>query len=142
MRAASPRRWSFERALVGLCFALSGCHGSIEQPAPSAGGSNGTGTGGTSGSTAAGGSSAKSAGGTNSSGGSGAKSGSSTGGSSASGGSSGTSGGGGAQAGGSAVPTALESVGRRLTRTELDNVVRDLFGDQTAPASKYLAEDQ
>jgi hypothetical protein len=31
---------------------------------------------------------------------------------------------------------------RRLTRAELDNVVRDLVGDTTRPASKFLAEDE
>jgi hypothetical protein len=40
------------------------------------------------------------------------------------------------------MPSAFQSVARRLTRTELDNVVRDLLGDTTRPASKYLAEDE
>jgi hypothetical protein len=37
---------------------------------------------------------------------------------------------------------ALESVARRLTRTELDATVRDVLGDDTAPAAKVLAEDE
>ena len=36
---------------------------------------------------------------------------------------------------------ASESVARRLSRAEIDNVVRDLFGDDTAPATRLLAED-
>lgn len=37
---------------------------------------------------------------------------------------------------------ASASVARRLSRTELDNTVRDLLGDTTNPAAKYLAEDE
>jgi hypothetical protein len=37
---------------------------------------------------------------------------------------------------------ASASVARRLTRTELDNTVRDLLGDATGPAAKFLAEDE
>lgn len=36
---------------------------------------------------------------------------------------------------------ASESVARRLSRAEIDNVVRDLFGDDSAPATRLLAED-
>ncbi|MDH5673387.1 MAG: DUF1588 domain-containing protein [Myxococcales bacterium] len=36
---------------------------------------------------------------------------------------------------------AFESVARRLTRAELDNSLRDLLGDGTAPASQLLPED-
>ncbi len=38
--------------------------------------------------------------------------------------------------------TASASVARRLTRTELTNLVRDVLGDDTGAASKYLAEDE
>ncbi|HET6337034.1 MAG TPA: DUF1587 domain-containing protein, partial [Polyangiales bacterium] len=34
-----------------------------------------------------------------------------------------------------------ETVARRLSRAELDNTLRDLLGDDTAPASRALAED-
>jgi hypothetical protein len=37
---------------------------------------------------------------------------------------------------------ALESAVRRLSRTELDNSVRDVLGDTTAPAAQYLSEDE
>ena len=37
---------------------------------------------------------------------------------------------------------ASASVARRLTRAELDNTVRDLLGDNTAPAAKFLIEDE
>lgn len=45
---------------------------------------------------------------------------------------------------GSTPPSALASasVARRLTRAELDNTVRDLLGDTTAPAARFLAEDE
>jgi hypothetical protein len=36
---------------------------------------------------------------------------------------------------------ASESVARRLSRAEIDNVLRDLVGDDTAPATRLLAED-
>lgn len=38
--------------------------------------------------------------------------------------------------------TASASVARRLSRTELDNTVRDVLGDTTSPARKYLDEDE
>ena len=41
-----------------------------------------------------------------------------------------------------ATPNALGSKVRRLTRTELDNTVRNALGDDTAPASRFLAEDE
>ena len=37
---------------------------------------------------------------------------------------------------------ASESVARRMSQAELDNTVRDLFGDDTGPASQFLAEDE
>jgi hypothetical protein len=49
-----------------------------------------------------------------------------------------------AGAGGSAKPATYEgseTVARRLSRAELDNTLRDLLGDDTAPASRTLAED-
>jgi hypothetical protein len=46
---------------------------------------------------------------------------------------------------GSGVPQgpflASDSVGRRLSRAEFDNTVRDLLGDDTNPATRLLAED-
>jgi hypothetical protein len=38
--------------------------------------------------------------------------------------------------------TASASVARRLSRTEYTNVVRDVLGDESGAATKYLAEDQ
>ena len=38
--------------------------------------------------------------------------------------------------------SASASVARRLSRTEIDNTVRDLLGDTTSPARKYLQEDE
>jgi len=142
MRAASTRRRRSELPLVALVCALAACTGKVAENVPGSGGAA-HGSGGSSASgatTAAGGSSAQSSGGSSTGG-------SSAGGSSAGGSSgtssSGSSAGGSAQAGSGAVaPAALQSVGRRLTNGELDNVVRDLFGDSTGPASKYLAEDQ
>ncbi len=140
MRAASTRRRCTGLPLVGLVCVLAGCTGKVAENVPASGGAAAEqGSGGSSASgaaTGAGGSSAKSSGG------------STTGGSTSNGGSSGNAGGGSSaggssQGGGGAVaPAALQSVGRRLTNGELDNVVRDLFGDSTGPASKYLAEDQ
>ncbi len=57
------------------------------------------------------------------------------------GGSSGASGAAGSSGAGTA-PNALGSKVRRLSRTELDNSVRDALGDTTAPASRYLSEDE
>jgi hypothetical protein len=37
---------------------------------------------------------------------------------------------------------ASESVARRLSQAELDNTVRDVFGDTTRPATKFLIEDE
>src|SRR5882724_6576000 len=54
-------------------------------------------------------------------------------------------GGGGSGVGGAAgpgnLPTASASVARRLSRTELSNVVRDVLGDDTGAAEKFLSED-
>jgi Protein of unknown function (DUF1588)/Protein of unknown function (DUF1592)/Protein of unknown function (DUF1595)/Protein of unknown function (DUF1585)/Protein of unknown function (DUF1587) len=38
--------------------------------------------------------------------------------------------------------TAFDSVARRLSQAEIDNTLRDLLGDTTRPASKFLLEDQ
>lgn len=38
--------------------------------------------------------------------------------------------------------TASASVARRLSRTELSNLVRDVLGDDSGAAAKYLAEDE
>ncbi|HEY6081059.1 MAG TPA: DUF1588 domain-containing protein [Polyangiaceae bacterium] len=38
--------------------------------------------------------------------------------------------------------TASASVARRLTRTELGNVLRDVLGDDSGAAAKYLSEDE
>src|SRR5262245_20409424 len=38
--------------------------------------------------------------------------------------------------------TASASVARRLSRAEIDATVRDLLGDATNPASRFLAEDE
>jgi hypothetical protein len=56
-------------------------------------------------------------------------------------------GGGSTQTGGGSVgpgnlSTASASVARRLTRTELSNLVRDVLGDDTGAAAKFLSEDQ
>jgi hypothetical protein len=59
-------------------------------------------------------------------------------GNSGNGGSSGISGSGGV----GTAPNALGSKVRRLTRAELDDTVRDALGDETAPASRFLAEDE
>jgi hypothetical protein len=60
-----------------------------------------------------------------------------------------TAGGSGSGTGGGVLPggpgnltTASASVARRLTRTELSNVVRDVLGDDTGATAKYLAEDE
>src|SRR5689334_17168216 len=71
----------------------------------------------------------------------------SVGGSSATGGSSsagsGVNSGGKAGAGAPAAPfVALDSVARRLSRAEFDNVLRDVLKDNSAPASKTLVEDE
>jgi hypothetical protein len=65
---------------------------------------------------------------------------------SARGGSASTSGGSKPTGGGSVGPgnlsTASASVARRLSRTELSNLVRDALGDDSGAASKFLSEDQ
>jgi hypothetical protein len=56
------------------------------------------------------------------------------------------SGTGGGAAGGAPVPpqsaAVSASVARRLSRAEIDATVRDLLGDTTNPASRFLAEDE
>ncbi|HEX7668172.1 MAG TPA: DUF1587 domain-containing protein, partial [Polyangiaceae bacterium] len=37
---------------------------------------------------------------------------------------------------------AFDSVARRLSQAEIDNTLRDLLGDTSRPASKFLLEDQ
>jgi hypothetical protein len=49
--------------------------------------------------------------------------------------------GGNAGSGAGAGVLAAESVARRLSRAELDNTLRDLLGDDSAPASQLLTED-
>jgi hypothetical protein len=49
---------------------------------------------------------------------------------------------GGAPIGNSQGFVASESVARRLSRAELNNTLRDLLADDTAPASQFLPEDQ
>ncbi len=58
------------------------------------------------------------------------------------GGSSSGTGGGVLPSGPGNLTTASASVARRLTRTELSNVVRDVLGDDTGATAKYLAEDE
>jgi len=124
-------QWSRGSALT-LVLACAACSGEIGAPSEASGGaaapSAATGSGAVGGS----GGSGAGAGGAGTGGNSGGSGGSVTGGSA---GTSGTSG----QA---AVPTALESGARRLTRAELDNVVRDLLGDDDGPARRYLSEDE
>jgi hypothetical protein len=75
----------------------------------------------------------------------GAGNGSAHGGSSSSGGGSSSSGGDGSAAasvGPGNLSTASASVARRLSRTELSNVVRDVLGDDTGAPAKFLSEDQ
>jgi hypothetical protein len=131
MRALSSRRalHAPELALMLLACA-AGCQGSVAAPgggsganAAESGGTESTGTGGDGpANSGRSGSSGKSSGG---SGGSGAV-------------------GEGAAAGEGSVEAlnALESVARRLTRTEIDAAVRDVLGDDSAPAAKVLAEDE
>lgn len=53
------------------------------------------------------------------------------------------SGAGSGASGASTVPfAALDSVARRLSRAEFDNVLRDVLNDTTEPASKALVEDE
>src|SRR6478736_5436072 len=56
-------------------------------------------------------------------------------------------GGGSAQTGGSStgpgkLSTASATVARRLSRTELSNLVRDVLGDESSAPAKFLSEDQ
>jgi hypothetical protein len=124
MRAASR---NVVLPALGLMWCLEGCHGSISSTAGEAGGT--TGGAGTSGGAAARGGSGGSAAtsGNSGKGGAGARAG---------------AGGSAGQSGSAPTPTALESGARRLTRSELDATVRDLFGDDTSPAQKVLAEDE
>jgi hypothetical protein len=62
-------------------------------------------------------------------------------GSQASGGSGVGPGGGNGPVGPGNLATASASVARRLSRTELTNLVRDVLGDDSGAAAKYLAED-
>jgi len=134
MRAVS-RTWFLRAVTLGALGCAVGCHGSIDGGA-GAGAATGVGAG-----SAAGGTGSGQTGGTAAA--SGGSSGSNAGGSGAKGGSSGASGSAG-QSGssGGPLPTALESGARRLTRSELDQTVKDLFGDDTRPAAKVLAEDE
>ena len=131
-----PRTWFFRTVTLGALGCTSACHGSID------GGSTGTGaSASTGGGTAAGGSGGAQSGGTAAT--SGGSAGSSAGGSAARSGSSGSSGAAGQSgSGGGPAPTALQSGARRLSRAELDQTVEDLFGDDTRPAAKVLAEDE
>jgi hypothetical protein len=121
MRASASSRLSRSVAALGGLLALFGCSAK-QDPEGHAG------TGATP-------SQAGSAG-TSTSGGTGA-----TGGIAAGGLGGATAGGSGGQAGASALG-ALESGARRLSRAELDHAVRDLFGDETGPATNVLAEDE
>jgi hypothetical protein len=144
MRAPSSRTCRLGLPFAGLMLATVACHGTVED-APS--GAGATANGGNGGASASGGGPAT--GGSSATGGASATGGgSTTGGSSGnSGGSSGSAGSAGGSSGSSGsssepTPSAFESVGRRLSRAELDNVVRDLLGDTTRPASKVLVEDE
>jgi hypothetical protein len=106
--------WS--RAASALVAVLAACSGSIEQSgadpdAISGAPTDGNGSGRTPGSGPQGGSSA------------------------------GAAGSGAAASGSGAEYVASESVARRLSRAEIDNVLRDMLGDDTAPATRLLAED-
>ena len=57
------------------------------------------------------------------------------------GGRSGSGGAAGAGAGGDAPLIASESIARRMSRSELDHVLRDLLGDEANAASELLSED-
>jgi len=110
--------------VLGLSWLLGACHGSISDAGPGAAASAGHGA-----AAASGGASTASGGTGGATGGSGTR---------------GGTGGGGGSAGQAQGPalTALESGVRRLTRSELDATVRDLFADDTSPARKVLAEDE
>jgi hypothetical protein len=51
-------------------------------------------------------------------------------------------GGNGAGASGAGTFVASESVARRLSQAELDNTVRDVFGDESHPATRFLSEEE
>jgi hypothetical protein len=122
MRASASPRLLQSAAVLGALLALSSCSAKGDPPGAAgsgaatvsggAGGTGGKATGGRGGSVAGG-----------------------------NGGTAAGSGGSGGIAGQSALG-ALESGARRLTRAELDHAVRDLFGDETGPASQILAEDE
>jgi hypothetical protein len=119
--------WLASSMLAALCCVCA-CQGSVDAPpggngsAPSAAGTNNAGSGGSGASGRGNGGRAGNGGGA----GSGATAGAGIAG----------------QGGGSALPSALESAARRLTRSELDAVVRDVFGDETQPAAGVLQEDE
>lgn len=118
-------------SLFGWLLGAVACHGSVEDAAPGDGTQPSAAVGGTGASTGNGTTGGVGAGGSGATGNGRAGSPSGAGGSSAAGSPS-----------SAAPPAALPSVARRLTRSELDNVVRDVLGDATRPASKYLSEDQ
>jgi hypothetical protein len=134
MRArATLSRWSLGAALTlpGVVAFVAGCSADVERSSTGqsggAGGSGATGKGGTGGTTGG-------SGGSGGGGGTSGKAGSGSGGS--------VSAGAGGAGGQVAASAALESGARRLTRTELDNAVRDLLGDDEGPAARFLAEDE
>ncbi|HET9957790.1 MAG TPA: DUF1588 domain-containing protein [Polyangiaceae bacterium] len=123
MRATDSRR----AACILICWlarAALGCSSQVEEPA-SHGGASGDST--ATGAQAAGGSAQSAAGGTSSAG-------------AARGGSSGAAGSGGGTPTGAQAKAWLTAA-RRSSRAELDNVLRDVLGDTTAPASRFLVED-
>lgn len=133
MRVTDPRRArSLPSVVSAWLLCAAGCSGSIESPGDGTGSPNSPGSGG---------SSFSGSGGSNASGGRAGSSGKASGGSA--GATAGTNGQG-ATAGesGGPPPNALESVARRLTRSEIDATVRDVLGDTTAPAAKVLSEDE
>jgi hypothetical protein len=99
--------------VVAALVATTACSGSVDGGDPGAGGGARGGSGGAAGTAGSAGSSGN-------------------------GGSSGVSG----SSGAGAIPNALGTKVRRLSRAELDNTVRDALGDETAPATRFLAEDE
>jgi hypothetical protein len=123
MRDAAPRK-TRPFAVLALGVALGGvaCAGGDESPAGPGAGGQGAGA---AGSGASAGNGAGMAGSGNGAGVAGSASGSS------------------GQAGDAALePSVFESAARRLSRAELDNTVEDILFDSTAPAAKYLSEDE
>jgi hypothetical protein len=122
MRASASPRLLQSAAVLGALLALSSCSAKGDPPG-AAGSGAATVSGG------AGGTGGKATGGT---------------GGTVTGGTGGATAGRGGNSGqaGQASLDALESGARRLTRAELDHAVRDLFGDETGPASQILAEDE